>query len=45
MGGERSLGVFGVVDALRLESTPSVCKNARKLGDESDMCRHGGKKV
>lgn len=26
IGGDRSLGVLGVVDALRLESTPSVCK-------------------
>lgn len=31
MGGDRSLGVFGVADAFRLESTPSMCKNARTM--------------
>lgn len=30
MGGDRSLGVLGVADAFRLESTPSVCENARQ---------------
>lgn len=31
LGGDRSLGVLGVVDALRLESTPSVCTSARTI--------------
>lgn len=31
MGGDRSLGVLGVADAFRLESTPSGCgENARQ---------------
>lgn len=37
------MGVLGVVDALRLESTPSVCKNARQFFfcDDSDVHQHG----
>lgn len=29
IGGDRSLGVLGAADALRLESTPSMCTSAR----------------
>lgn len=40
MGGDKSLGGFGVVGALCLESVPSVSNNAWKLSGECDVFHH-----